>query len=84
MSTRIEVTKAMVERGLAAVIDASYLNVYMQMKSALEAALNPPMVCKKCGKPKNEHKPICDSRFTDGDKYGCAAICPGYVWEASE
>ena len=87
MSTRIEVTPEMVRRARVKYLDLAKggranANDYAHMM--LEAALNPPPVlCKNCRKPKNEHKPICDSRFTDGDRYGCAAICPGYVWEST-
>ena len=41
------------------------------MKDALEAALNqPPVVCKNCGKPKDEHA-----------KLTAARRCPVSVWE---
>ena len=45
------------------------------MRRALEAALNPPpVVCKNCGKPKDEH---------DWPTHALARgpRCPGTVWE---
>ena len=62
MSTRIEVTTAMLD----AAVDAYKAEldggrgemirsvVRRGMYPALKAALNPPAVCKECGKPKDE------------------------------
>ena len=75
MSDRIEVTDEMAKRvyGMyyAKMPTTDYISGVAAMKDALEAALNqPPVVCKNCGKPKDEHA-----------KLTAARRCPVSVWE---
>ena len=60
----------------------SYLPCPLVMKTALHAALNPPVRCKNCGKPTSEHDVV--SQQMGNRTYEGLVVCRGYVWEPVE